>query len=256
MKSPLQQIINKYKIMKTDDLVKLARDNDAEAQYELAGRLYMGKGAKKSYELAREWYSAGAEQKHPECCLALGQMLVQGLGGDEDQERAAELFKIAADAGNRSAMFELGAMYAFGRGVKKNYVKATKYLRMSRTEEAIALLDEAAGWWKPAAEQGIAEGEYQYGVCCINGYGMQSDFEEGYKWIYKAALRNHAKAIDAMSQIYENGLGVEPSHEKAEFWKKKYCEVTGTSPDKVGLKEGDLTVNKETEGTLNEEGNK
>lgn len=245
----MKPLINKYKLTKTDELVKLAREGDADAQYELGNRLYMGKSAKKSYELAREWYEAGAEQKHAECCLALGQMLVQGLGGDENQERAAEMFKIAADAGNRNAMFELGAMYAFGRGVKKNYVKATKYLRMSRTEEAIALLEESAGWWKPAAEQGIAEGEYQYGVCCINGYGMQSDFAEGYKWVYKAALRNHAKAIDAMSQIYENGLGVEPSSEKAEYWKKKYCEVTGTAPDKVGLSHTeDLIVKTEDEG--------
>ncbi len=248
MKSPFGQMINKYKLMKTDDLVKLARGGDAEAQCELAGRLYMGKGAKKSYELARQWYEAGAEQNHPECCLALGQMLVQGLGGEEDQQRAAALFKTAADAGNRTAMFELGAMYALGRGVKKNYAKATKYLRMSRTEQALALLDEAPTWWKPAAEKGIAEGEYQYGVCCINGYGMRSDFEEGYKWIYRAALRNHAKALDAMSQIYENGLGVEPNADKAEFWKRKYCEVTGTPLEKAGLHEGDLTVNTE-EGT-------
>lgn len=249
MKSPLGQIINKYKIAKPDDLVKLAREGDGDAQYELANRLYMGKGIKKSYELARQWYEAGAEQDRPDCCLALGQMLVGGLGGDEDQERAAALFKKAADAGNRSAMFELGVMYAYGRGVKKNYVKASKYLRLSRTEEALAVLDESIEWWRPAAEAGIAEGEYQYGVCYINGYGVQSDFAEGYKWIYKAALRNHAKAIDAMAQIYENGLGVEPNADKAAYWKKIYCDVTGTKMSDVGLtREEQEVIERGTEG--------
>lgn len=236
MKSPLQQIINKYKMMKADDLHSAAVDGDAEAALELARRLYKGKGVKKSYELAREWYEFGAEKSNPESCFELGQMLVSGLGGDEDQERAAALFKIAADAGNRGAMFELGAMYAMGRGVKKNYVKASRYLRLSGTEEARAMLDDACNWWRPAAEQGIAEGEYQYGVCFVNGYGVPSDTEEGYKWIYKAALKNHPKAIDAMSQIFEYGIGVEANADKAKYWKKLYCEVTGTSPEEVGLK--------------------
>ena len=39
-KSPLQQIINKYKIMKADDLVSAARSGDADAACELARRLY------------------------------------------------------------------------------------------------------------------------------------------------------------------------------------------------------------------------
>ena len=236
MRSPLQQIINKYKMMKPDDLHTAAVAGDAEAAYELARRLYMGKGVRKSYELAREWYEFGAEKNHPDCCFDLGQMLVSGLGGAEDQERAAQLFKTAADAGNRNAMFELGAMYAMGRGVKKNYVKASRYLRLSGTEEARAMLEDASDWWRPAAEQGIAEGEYQYGVCLVNGYGVPSDTEEGYKWIYKAALKNHPKALDAMSQIFEFGIGVEANADKSKYWKKLYCEATGTSPEDVGLK--------------------
>lgn len=236
MKSPLQQIINKYKMMKPADLHSAAVGGDVDAARELARRLYIGKGVKKSYELAREWYEFGAEQNDPECCYDLAQMLVSGLGGDEDQERAAALFKIAADAGNRFAMFELGAMYARGRGVKKNYVKASRYLRLSGTEEARAMLGDAADWWRPAAEQGIAEGEYQYGVCMVNGYGVPIDSETGRDWIYKAALKNHAKAIDAMAQIYEYGIGVDANADKAKYWKKLYCEVTGTAPEEVGLK--------------------
>jgi len=230
------QMINKYKLMKPDDLVSEARGGNADAACELARRLYMGKGVKKSYELAREWFEAGAESEHAECCYELAQMMIAGLGGEENQERAAELFKIAADKGDRNAMFELGAMYAVGRGVKKNYVKASKYLRLSETPQARAMLDDAANWWKPAAEQGIAEGEYQYGVCFVNGYGVEIDHEAGRNWIYRAALKDHARAVDAMSQIYEFGIGIDADRAKAEFWKKKYCELTGAKPEEVGLK--------------------
>lgn len=234
-KSPLQQIINKYKIMKADDLVSAARSGDADAACELARRLYMGKGVEKSYELARQWYEAGADAGNAECRYELGQMLMSGLGGGEDQERAAEMFRKAADAGNPYAMFELGAMYAVGRGVKKNYVKASKYLRLSGTEQARAMLEDSVNWWRPAAERGITEGEYQYGVCLVNGYGVEPNYAEGYKWLYKAALKDHPKALDALSQIYEFGIGVEPDKGKALFWKKKYCDVTGTAPGDVGI---------------------
>lgn len=254
-RSPLMQIINKYKLMKPDDLVSAARDGNADAACELARRLYMGKGVEKSYELAREWFEAGAEQGHAECCYELAQMMIAGLGGEENQERAAELFKTAADKGDRNAMFELGAMYALGRGVKKNYVKASKYLRLSGTEQARAMLEDAAEWWRPAAEQGIAEGEYQYGVCLVNGYGVVSDFEEGYKWIYRAALKDHARAVDAMSQIYEFGIGLPADKAKADFWKKKYCEITGAKPEEVGLKRVSFVDEESTEENGNGERN-
>lgn len=229
MRSPLQQLINKYKIMKPDDLHKLAVDGDADAACELARRLYRGKGVKRDLALAREWFEAGAEKKHPECCYELGEMLMSGLGGDEDQERAAEMFSVAAAAGDRNAMFELGAMYSQGRGVKKNYVKAMRYLRMARQlPAASALLDDAINWWRPAAEARIPEGEYWYGVCLINGYGASpDDGVMGYNWIYQAALSDHPKAIDAMAQIYENGINVPRDPEKAKFWRNRYREVTG-----------------------------
>ena len=242
MRSPLQQIINKYKLMKPDDLHKLASEGDEDAAYELAVRLYRGKGVDQSYELAREWFEAGAEKGNIPCCYELGQMLMAGLGGDEDQERAAAMFEKAAKAGDRNAMFELGAMYAQGRGVKKNYVKAMRYLRLSGTEQAYAMLGEAASWWRPAAERGLTEGEYQYGVCLVNGYGVPADAQTGLALIYKAALKDHPRAIDAMSQIYEAGIGVEADKGKSDYWKKRYCEVTGTSPADVGLKREELVA--------------
>lgn len=228
--------VNKYLLTKTNDLVEKARAGEAEAQLELGRRLYQGKGVEKSYELARDWFEAAADQGNAVACYEFAEMLLCGFGGAPDPEKAVSYFRTASEAGIRDAMFELGAMYAAGNGVKKNYVKAMKYLRGSGTMEAMSLLAEAPNWWKPAAEQGITEAEYKYGVCCVNAYGIEQDCAEGYKWIYKAALKDHAKAIDAMSQIYEMGLGVLPDKNKALFWKQKYCEVAGVSPEEVGIK--------------------
>lgn len=227
LSSVFGQIINKYKLTGVKELAELAEKGDGDACYELGKRTYMGKGVAKSYEKAREWFEKGAAVNHYGCCYELGVMLVGAIGGEENDERAAELFRMASDAGYVHASFELGVMYARGRGVKQNYVKAMRYLRKaSQLPEASAMLDEAAEWWRPAAEARIPEGEYWYGVCLINGYGVAPEYETGYNWIYQAALKDHPKAIDAMVQIYEGGIFVEADKAKAEFWRKKYREVT------------------------------
>ena len=230
LSSVFGQFLNKYKLTGVGELTALAEKGDDDACYELGKRAYVGKGVAKSYEKAREWFGKGAQGCHPGCCYELGVMLVGAVGGDADDERAARLFRIAADAGYANAAFELGVMYARGRGVKKNYVKAMRYLRKANSlPEANAMLEEAAEWWRPAAEARIPEGEYWYGVCLINGYGVAPEYETGYNWIYQAALKDHPKAIDAMVQIYENGIFVAADKEKAEFWRKRYKEVTNVA---------------------------
>lgn len=236
--SVLGQYINKYKMMKPKELSDLAEKGDTEAMYELGKKLYAGKGVAKSYEKAMRAFEEGAEKGHVGCCYELGTMLVGGIGCEADDARAAEMFRKAADGGDVHAMFELGAMYAQGRGVKKNYVKAMRYLRKANVlPEASAMLDEAIAWWRPAAEARIPEGEYWYGVCLINGYGVTPDYTVGFNWIYQAALSDHLKAIDAMVQIYEGGIGVPEDKGKAEFWRERYRKVAG-----VGIGESHQSV--------------
>ncbi len=239
--SVLGQYINKYKMMKPKELSDLAE----KAMYELGKKLYAGKGVAKSYEKAMRAFEEGAEKGHVGCCYELGTMLVGGIGCEADDARAAEMFRKAADGGDVHAMFELGAMYAQGRGVKKNYVKAMRYLRKANVlPEASAMLDEAIAWWRPAAEARIPEGEYWYGVCLINGYGVTPDYTVGFNWIYQAALSDHLKAIDAMVQIYEGGIGVPEDKGKAEFWRERYRKVAG-----VGIGESHQSVFDTGEGS-------
>lgn len=243
--SVLGQYINKYKMMKPKELSDLAEKGDTEAMYELGKKLYAGKGVAKSYEKAMRAFEEGAEKGHVGCCYELGTMLVGGIGCEADDARAAEMFRKAADGGDVHAMFELGAMYAQGRGVKKNYVKAMRYLRKANVlPEASAMLDEAIAWWRPAAEARIPEGEYWYGVCLINGYGVTPDYTVGFNWIYQAALSDHLKAIDAMVQIYEGGIGVPEDKGKAEFWRERYRKVAG-----VGIGESHQSVFDTGEGS-------
>lgn len=233
--------------MKKETLEK-AKAGDVEAMFRLAGCLYAGRGAAQSYALARDWYEAAAEGGHAKAKYELGLMIVSGLGlkngstvTEADLTCAAELFKEAADADVNEAKFELGAMYALGRGVKKNYVKAMKLLRESRTYESTALLAEAPKWWEAPAKQGIAEAQFQYGLCYMNGYGLPQDYVTGRYWLLKAALQDNAKAYDAMAQIYIYGLGVPMSKEKALYFRKRYCDIKGEDYGEYGVT-GDETI--------------
>ena len=88
-------------------------------------------------------------------------------------------------------------------------------------------------------------------MCLINGYGVTPDYTVGYNWIYQAALSDHPKAIDAMVQIYEGGIGVPADKDKAAYWRDRYVKVVGGKAketqslfDTVGEteKEGDFSL--------------
>lgn len=221
------------------DIIDKAKAGDVESMFRLAGHLYAGRGCSQSYSLARGWYEAAADAGHVKAKYELALMLLSGLGGEENLTRAAELFTQAESLD--AAKFELGAMYASGRGVKKNYVKAMKYLRDSGTYQASAMLEQAPGWWEAPAKQGIAEAQYQLGLCYINAYGLPQDFATGRYWLLKAAGQGSAKAYDALAQMYAAGLGVEPNQAKALYFCKCYCDIKDLEYEQFGVS-GDETM--------------
>ena len=227
------------------EIIDKAKAGDIEAMFRLAGHLYAGKSVNQSYSLARQWYEAAAEKGHGMATYELALMYQEGLGGEKNGEKAAEFFIKAAECGVDDAKFELGVMYANGNGVKKNYVKAMKYLRDARTYAATAFLNEAPKWWEAAAKQGIAEAEYQFGLCYINGYGLPQDYVSGRYWMLRAAKQNSAKAFDALSQIYQFGLGVSKSEESMKYFRKRYCDIKGHDYEKFGVSGGETIAESE-----------
>ena len=48
--------------------------------------------------------------------------------------------------------------------------------------------------WKPLAEQGNADAQFNLGLMYRNGEGVQQDHEESAKWFRRAAEQGHAGA--------------------------------------------------------------
>lgn len=70
--------------------------------------------------------------------------------------------------------------------------------------------DEAIAYYRKAAAQGDAEGEFGLGSMYAAGEGVKRDPAEARKWIARAAEKGHAAAINALAEAYiKGGLGVD-----------------------------------------------
>ncbi len=82
--------------------------------------------------------------------------------------------------------------------------------------------DEAVSYYRKAAEQGNADGEYGLGNMYASGEGVKRDPAEARKWILRAAEKNHSRATTALAQAYiSGGLALdekERSGEEARRW--------------------------------------
>ena len=65
------------------------------------------------------------------------------------------------------------------------------------------------------AEHGIAEGQYNLGVCYETGDGVQQNYEKALYWYKKAADQGYAKAQYNMGVCVYNGYGTPSDHTEA-----------------------------------------
>ena len=102
----------------------LAKQGNADAQYNTGLIFYNGNGLPQNYIIAIKWFSLAAEQGYADAQNNLGFMYDIGLGVSQDYKTAMKWFTLAAEQGHAFAQGNLGFMYAFGKGVLKDYVYA------------------------------------------------------------------------------------------------------------------------------------
>ena len=73
--------------------------------------------------------------------------------------------------------------------------------------------------WRPLAEQGMIEAQYNLGLLYFNGYGVEPDPAEALKWYLAAAEQGYARAQYRVAEIYEADSGnIEQDLIQAHFW--------------------------------------
>lgn len=142
-------------------------------------------------------------------------------------DRAFPLFEELAEENNSRALFFLGVLHGHGLGhVKRDQEKSLTALEKSavtgepgawvelasllyRRAEEIVAVDETLNHRileKATARDVISQ--YELGVLCINGWGVEQDIEGGSMWLKRAADAGFFMAMDDLGVLYkERALG-------------------------------------------------
>ena len=87
-----------------------------------------------------------------------------------------------------------------GDGLAGYYV-AMMYLRGQGVEQSH---EEAAKWFRKAAQQGIKQAQFQLAELYMGGKGVPRDYEYAYAWYRTGAENRHTKSANALAAAKEN----------------------------------------------------
>lgn len=78
--------------------------------------------------------------------------------------------------------------------------------------------EEAAVWYRKAAEQGLSEAQNNLGVLYKDGQGVAQDYEEAARWFLLAAQQDNTLAQLNLGWLYHAGKGVHQDADSAYYW--------------------------------------
>jgi len=82
--------------------------------------------------------------------------------------------------------------------------------------------EKAAWFYKKAAQNGHAAGQFYFGLMLLHGRGVRQDFSEAVNFVQASANQNYYKAQYLMAQMYYKGIGVENNPTEGDKWMEKF----------------------------------
>ena len=102
--------------------------------------------------------------------------------------------------------------------------------------------------WRPLAEQGVAEAQFNLGLMYYDGEGVPQDYAEAVKWYRKAAEQGVAEAQSNLGLMYDNGRGVLQDYVRAHMW----YNLAAAQGNKPATKNRDLLAKRMTPAQIAE----
>ena len=167
---------------------KAAEMGHAGAQCDLGDCYDSGEGVKQDQKVAVEWYKRSSAQKYAPGQRSLGLCYYYGDGVEQNYQEAVKLLSLAVEQNDAIAQWVLGECYYCGRGVNRDVSKAR-------------------GYYKKSAEQNDPDGQFNYAILlCMEDEDEDIDWENGIKWMKKAADAGQKDAIDFLNDIDETNV--------------------------------------------------
>jgi localization factor PodJL len=149
--------------------LQLAADaDDPIAEYELAKRMYAGRGLPRDQQRAAKLFERAANKGLVPAQYRIANIYETGLGAAKDLVLARAWLEKAAARGNAKAMHNFGVYLAQGVEGKPDYAAAV-------------------AWFRQAAEHDIRDSQYNLAVLLERGLGAVRDFKASYIWFALAA---------------------------------------------------------------------
>jgi TPR repeat protein len=90
--------------------------------------------------------------------------------------------------------------------------------------------------WRPLAEQGNADAQYNLGLMYARGQGVPQDLAEAHKWYLLAAAQGDGSAQDHLGLMYAQGKGVPEDHAAALGWfRQAAAQGHGSAQSNLGV---------------------
>ena len=129
------------------------------------------------------------------------------VAGDTEKDVSPlALQRAKALRGDANEQFILAGMYERGEGAPQSY-------------------DDAAEWYKAAADQGHAAAQFFFGAMHGSGRGVKRDYPAAVMWFGKSAAQGYREALYPMAFAHEYGIGVAANNETAIQWYLKSAEA-------------------------------
>lgn len=97
---------------------------------------------------------------------------------------------------------------SFGQNSAELNEQSIEFISKEEFEKAIPLL-------RKASEVGVAEAQYNYGVCLEYGYGIELNIDSAFYWYYKSAEQGWNDGLYKMMMAHAEGIGADQNNEKA-----------------------------------------
>lgn len=167
-------------------LIRLAENHDANAQYHL-GMLYAnGQGVELDHGKAYAWLQQASDQGVAEASSAIAWLYSMGHGVEQDESMAGKWFIRAAEQGSVRDQYTVAGMYRWGRF------------------GAVTDVDKALYWYHKAAAQGLSHAQHSLGRIYSSGKMVKQDKKQAYLWFSLAILSGHEKAKQSLKELSDS----------------------------------------------------
>ena len=179
------------------ETLPLAQGGDAWAQSQMGEMYRRGRGVKRDYAAAVEWYRKAAEQNSPYSLGSLAEMYLGGFGVEKDPATAFRYQREAAFRSGSNTPWiwrDFAHMHNKGQGTEANPI-------------------EAARWFRKAAAYGEGYAQWHLGRFYLEGNGVARSNTAARWWLGKAAgqgIKKATAALDGMGPPVGSGPKVDP----------------------------------------------